>query len=101
MQIYENIMTGLEETKKETAFLLDVSPNPSGGCATASFELLQMSYIELIIFDIMGRIVEIPVAGSFSAGQHQVYIGELPSGIYLARLQISGQSATRTFAVIR
>jgi hypothetical protein len=76
---------------------LVVSPNPSRGLAAVSFSLLQASTVDLQILDLNGRLVQTAAEGWYAAGDHQVCIGPLPSGVYFIRLDTAAGSAVRRF----
>lgn len=59
--------------------------------------------VRLRVFDVTGRLVGEPWGGSTSSGPHTVTwrISRLPPGVYLAMLQMSGQSLVRRLIVAR
>jgi hypothetical protein len=101
----------------QTAALLEAHPNPFNSSTVLSFELPHAGRVTLEVFDIMGRNVgarpaspEIAASqtragqalplqnGWLPAGSHEIIFdgSSLPSGIYLARLAMSGSGATPT-----
>ncbi|MDP8240013.1 MAG: T9SS type A sorting domain-containing protein [Candidatus Hatepunaea meridiana] len=71
-------------------------PNPFNSSVAFNFELPVGQWIALRIYDLSGRIVDIPAQGDYSAGSHQIIYeaNHLPSGIYIAKLE--AQYCTRT-----
>ena len=63
-------------------------PNPFNPVSNLRFDLPQGSEVSLIIYDILGREATRLVHSFLEPGSHQVQweSGELPSGIYIARL---------------
>ncbi|MFA7331400.1 MAG: T9SS type A sorting domain-containing protein [Candidatus Delongbacteria bacterium] len=78
--------------------LIRAFPNPFNPTTTLAVELAETGHVELAIFNLQGQQVASLVNGSLSAGSHQVafHAGNLPSGLYLARLStVSGQQVSR------
>jgi len=69
-------------------------PNPFNASTTISFELSAEDDIELTIYNLLGQRVETLIAGRQPAGIHSVNWdpGDIPSGIYFARLCAGGAS---------
>jgi hypothetical protein len=74
---------------------LSVNPNPFNPSTTLSFELPAASHISLKIYDNAGRLVSTLADGFREVGSHSVTFdgSELPSGVYLYRLQ-TGQNTS-------
>lgn len=66
-------------------------PNPFNPGTVIEYHLPQRAEVELVVFDVSGREVSVLVEGVQSSGPHSVYFeaGDLPSGIYLYRLDAS------------
>jgi len=78
--------------------LVRAFPNPFNPTTTLAVELAETGHVELSIFNLNGQEVATLVDGPLSAGSHQVafHAGNLPSGLYLARLStVSGQQVSR------
>ncbi|MFA7332573.1 MAG: T9SS type A sorting domain-containing protein [Candidatus Delongbacteria bacterium] len=78
--------------------LIRAFPNPFNPTTTLAVELAETGNVELSIFNLNGQLVSTLVDGMLSAGSHQVAFnaGNLPSGLYLARLStVSGQQVSR------
>jgi hypothetical protein len=81
--------------------LAAISPNPFNPSTTIAFELAAAGPVELAIFDLGGRLVDVIAAGDRPAGRHQaVWNGRnraglaVPSGTYVCRLVAAGQTQT-------
>ena len=72
-------------------------PNPFNPSTTIRFGLSQQGFVTLRIFDLMGREIETLVSGMRSAGEHEVnwIATDLPSGIYLVRLEAGKSVQTK------
>ncbi|MCD4848710.1 MAG: T9SS type A sorting domain-containing protein [Candidatus Aegiribacteria sp.] len=88
---------------EETNFLqlLPVSPNPSDGSPVVSFTLPENESVELVVFDLSGRIVQEIQEDEFSAGYYDVQLDELLPGIYFCRMIAGDFTATQRFVVIQ
>jgi len=78
--------------------LIRAFPNPFNPTTTLAVELAETGHVDLSIFNLQGQQVATLVNGLLSAGTHQVAFnaGNLPSGLYLARLStVSGQQVSR------
>jgi len=69
--------------------LLQNSPNPFNPTTVLHFEIPHGGHVELKVFDLIGREVATLIDGDRPAGSHRVEFdgSNLPSGIYLYRLQ--------------
>ncbi len=78
-------------------------PNPFNQRTVARFELRVASYVNLEVYDVCGRVVENLVSGCFPPGAHQVWFDgeDLPSGVYLIRLEAGGYSQAQKIALIK
>jgi len=85
------------------ASLLPAYPNPFTEAATLTFTLESAQSVSLLIYDVLGREVARPVAGSRPAGEHRVVwkADRLPLGVYYARLRAGGQVATVSLVLSR
>jgi hypothetical protein len=78
-------------------------PNPFNPTTAISFTLPMMSDISLKVFDVNGREVATVARGSFVSGSHTVAFDatNLPSGIYLYRLESSGAVLSRFMQLLK
>ncbi len=92
----------------EPAFLRQNHPNPFNPATNISFVLPQAMKVRLSVFDARGRIVDILIDSQKPAGPHQVLWNgrdttgrNAPSGTYLYRLQVPGNTLTRKMTLLR
>ncbi|MBO6573839.1 MAG: T9SS type A sorting domain-containing protein [Rhodothermales bacterium] len=72
---------------------LTVFPNPASGASTIVFALPGTEAAVVEVFDMIGRLVAVPVRGVLPAGQHRVdWRPPAAPGIYAIRLQVAGSS---------
>ncbi len=98
-----------------SSFSLTVSPNPFNAATTLRFDLPQAGWVRLEVFDMNGRVVgarhaspavgfgESGLQGWYSAGTHEVTFdgSDLPSGVYLYRLQAGELSAAGKMVLLK
>ena len=80
------------------AFVLTQNyPNPFNASTTIRYMLPQSSFVMLAIYDLLGKEVETLVQEQRPVGEHAVLwdAGDLPSGLYFARLEAGDYVATR------
>ncbi len=77
-------------------FRVDCSPNPFNNTTTFSFKLSQSEFVELAVYDLLGRKVANLLEGRLRAGDHQVEwrADDQPSGLYLIRIQAGAKVGT-------
>ena len=78
-------------------------PNPFNPETVLAFSLPERGEVRLEVFDMLGRRVALLQRGVVEAGSHQVRFDarDLPSGLYVARLQAGGLEITRTMSLVR
>lgn len=87
-----------------SAFRLDANyPNPFNPSTSISFELPEATHARLTVHDLLGREVAVLVDALRPAGRHTVIFdaADLPSGIYLYRLEAGRFSGTRRATLLR
>ncbi len=87
-----------QETK-----LLDAYPNPFNAQTTFRFEIGDVGYVKLEIFDPLGRWVATLVDEELSSGSYTRNwdARDVASGVYLCRLQAGGYVETRRLVLIK
>jgi hypothetical protein len=72
--------------------LLQNFPNPFNPSTAISYQLSEVSRVDLRVFDVLGREIAVLVEGMRFAGTHTIewVAGSLPSGIYVCRLTVEG-----------
>jgi predicted outer membrane repeat protein len=83
--------------------LLQNYPNPFNAATVIRYALPEPADVIMEIFDILGRRVEAVVSGKQPAGSHSVIwdAKDLPSGIYLYRIQAGDYSQTRKMVFLK
>lgn len=85
----------------DNEFPVDISPNPAIDMLRVEVDILKKSDVELIIFDILGRIVksykEKSVEGYFS---HDFYLHEIAAGAYYIQIKTNYHKRTVSFMKI-
>ncbi|MGK7370699.1 MAG: lamin tail domain-containing protein [Candidatus Halalkalibacterium sp. M3_1C_030] len=78
-------------------------PNPFNPATTISYELKEDSEVLLSIWNIVGQKVVTLVDGMQEAGEHTATwnASEMPSGIYIAQLEVGGQVFIRKMTLIK
>lgn len=78
-------------------------PNPFNPATTISYELKEDSEVLLSIWNIVGQKVVTLVDGMKEAGEHTANwnASEMPSGIYIAQLEVSGEVFIRKMTLIK
>ena len=99
-------VTSIESPREEIpeAFALGQNyPNPFNPSTAIEYELPTPQHVRLEVFDATGRSVGVLVDGMHPAGTHSVRFGadNLPSGLYVYRLQANGETLTRKMTLLR
>ena len=91
------------ELKPETFGLEQNYPNPFNPTTQIQFSLPRDSDTRLVVFDLMGRQVQVLVQGTYTAGTHAVTFDgtNLASGVYLYELQAGTQRLTGEMILIK
>ncbi len=87
----------------ETFQLASAYPNPFARSTTISYSLTEYEDVELAVFDVLGREVDVLVRGAQPAGFHEVRwdSDSLPNGMYVLRLSTaSGPAQVRTMVKV-
>ena len=87
----------------ETVTLWPSYPNPFNPATALRFGLPAPSDVELTVVDMLGRRVATLAQGLHAAGTHTVRFeaGDLPSGLYLARLRVGTVTRTQKMVLLR
>jgi hypothetical protein len=85
------------------SYRLGSYPNPFNPTTTLAFELPKAEYLSLRVFDVLGREIAVLQEGMSEAGTHRVTFdgGNLPSGIYFARLEAGAFTQTRKLMLLK
>ncbi|MDX1638980.1 MAG: lamin tail domain-containing protein [Balneolaceae bacterium] len=78
-------------------------PNPFNPSTTISFELAEQSPVELNVYTIVGQKVATLVDEVREAGEHKETwnAADMPSGIYIAQLEVNGRVYIRKMTLIK
>jgi hypothetical protein len=78
-------------------------PNPFNPSTMVRFSVPAASRVKLAVYDLLGREVALLVDGETPAGIHSAEFSAagLPSGVYIARMQAAGFSASRTMVLMK
>ena len=78
-------------------------PNPFNPATTVAYELDAPQHVRLIVYDLLGRQVEVLVDSRRSAGRHEITWESAgrTSGVYLVRLSAGGRVMTRAVTLLR
>jgi hypothetical protein len=78
-------------------------PNPFNPATMIEFSLPRSGYVTLKIYNLLGEEIAVLVAEHRTAGKHQIEWNpkELPSGVYLYRLQTEELTKTKKLTIIR
>ena len=83
----------VEQRMNNAGEALTIRPNPFRSSVVMEYQLANNSYINLGVYNSVGRLVKQLVDGKQSAGSHTVEWNDCPSaGIYYCRLQMGDQS---------
>ncbi|MBE0571755.1 MAG: right-handed parallel beta-helix repeat-containing protein [Ignavibacteriaceae bacterium] len=103
------IVTDVENDEKENSqtpneFKLSQNfPNPFNPKTTIQYSIKERTPVELVLYDILGRVVEVLVNEEQDAGYYKVdfIAGNLASGIYLYRLKVGDFIETKKMLLIK
>ena len=78
-------------------------PNPFNPETQIAFSLPQAGAVRLSVFDVLGRKVAVLVDEPLPAGHHEATFeaAQLPSGVYLYRLEVAGRILTRRMLFVK
>jgi hypothetical protein len=78
-------------------------PNPFNPETSISFDLLDAGLVNLKVYNVLGQAVAELVNRNMEAGRHLVSFqaGDLPSGIYLYRLEVNGFVAQKKMVLMK
>ena len=98
--------TALAEAPAElpTEFGLEANyPNPFNPSTTIRFSLPESAQVRLVVLDVLGRQIRVLLDGTRQAGAYEVLFdaNDLPSGMYLYRLETPQGSFVRTMLLAK
>jgi hypothetical protein len=78
-------------------------PNPFNSITNISFYLSESGQIKCVIYDLMGRMIDILMDGELKPGRYNITLegSKLPSGIYFCRLQCGDKFLTQKIVMMK
>ncbi|UCE66540.1 MAG: T9SS type A sorting domain-containing protein, partial [Candidatus Zixiibacteriota bacterium] len=78
-------------------------PNPFNAATNISFSLPQAGEVKIVVYDLLGRVVDIPLSEFKEAGNHSVTwkADRYTSGIYFYRLETADGSYTQRMTLLK
>ena len=78
-------------------------PNPFNDATTIAFGLPRKTHVTMEVYDLLGKRVATLLSEMFPAGRHEVRwkVRDVPSGVYLCRMQADGIVLRREFIVVK
>lgn len=78
-------------------------PNPFNATTVLSFDVPQESRVELVLFNVQGQEVARPIDRLMAAGRHAVTFDatNLPTGMYLVKMNAAGYSAVQKMVLLK
>jgi tetratricopeptide (TPR) repeat protein len=99
----KGIATEKNSASKSVDFELFNYPNPFNPTTVIRFSLPTEGHVSLKVYDMLGRDISTLVNQNRTAGNHQVSFdaSNLPSGMYLYKLEAAGKSIVRKMMLVR
>lgn len=96
-------VSGISDLSPPHYELIQCYPNPFNPTATLSFTLPEVTHVNLSIYNVTGRLVVTLLNGQQAEGTHAVSLDglNLPSGIYIARLQAGQVKSTKRLLLLK
>ena len=87
-----------------TTFALGTNyPNPFNPTTLIPFSVAEASEVSIKVYDLLGRTVATLVDGTLSAGVHEVQFeaSQLPTGMYIVRMEAAGIVKTQRVTLMK
>jgi photosystem II stability/assembly factor-like uncharacterized protein len=102
-------LTGIEESRltepavPRAIALLPNYPNPFNPTTNIRYQIPDIRYLRLVVYDLLGREVAVLVDGEVTPGEHQVTwnAGRCASGVYICRLQAGPVRLSQKLLLLR
>ncbi len=105
VRLVRGTLTALEDAAEvpATYALSQNYPNPFNPQTTIRFGLPQSGPVRLAVYDVLGREVAVLVEAALPAGRHRAGFepGDLPSGVYLYRLEAGGRALANQMLLLK
>jgi hypothetical protein len=92
------------ENDNKLTFRLDQNyPNPFNPSTLIKFSVPDNGRVIMTVYNILGRLVSVPVNGNYSKGSYSVEFkgANLPSGVYFYKLESGGYSDTKKLILMK
>jgi hypothetical protein len=104
----EYTSTGIEDSHKGHTIPIEYSlensyPNPFNPITTISIGIPNTSNVSLVVYDLLGREIRVIMNGTLSPGRYDFTFdaSNLPSGVYVYRLQAGTFTQTKKLTLLR
>ena len=86
-----------------SSFVLSAYPNPFNPSTSIRYSLSRDDVVTLSVYDVNGRLVQTLLDRTMPAGEHSLNFdaGQLPSGLYIARLQSKTATASHKLMLVK
>ncbi|OPL17754.1 MAG: hypothetical protein AVO35_08825 [Candidatus Aegiribacteria sp. MLS_C] len=84
----------------ESFDLFHAGDNPGKDCTVIGVSVPQQQEIEILLYDVVGRVVESIMDGPLPAGSHQITVANLVPGVYFCRMRTAGFEETLELVII-
>lgn len=94
----------VEPTSRPTALALEPAfPNPFNPATQVAWTQSRAGRASVLLFDVAGRQVRLVLDEERSAGRHQLQVdgGDLPSGVYLLRVEAAGEWRSQKITLLK
>ncbi len=84
--------------------LVQIYPNPFNLTATVQFRMSKAAYVNIKVYDVLGREIQTLLSGYTPPGLHNLKFnmaGGMASGIYFCRMVAGGFSQTKAINLMR
>lgn len=97
------ILSAEENSSKENFSLKEISPNPANDFTTIKYSIGKNSFVELKVFDMLGREIATLANGEKSSGNYEEKFSttNLESGAYIFRLRAAEKISSKQFLVVK
>ena len=99
-----DVLSTIEDSSRPKSYVLNQNyPNPFNPVTTLRFDLPRGGDVSLVVYDMLGREVTRLMDAFMMAGQQKVQWdgGQLPSGVYFARLETPGYRKTIKMVLLK
>ncbi len=111
MDLYVNYLTeltGIEEVTDSYIQNLSLFPNPCAGKAHLSFNLSNVSQVNVTIYNVAGQVVRQLVDKEFAQGSHQLIWDRMDdakktvsSGSYIVKIDVDGNIINKVLVLVK